>query len=256
MSEPNADTADRQARGRALLARILATREKLESLIPPKQDLRPHKPAHPNPASVNEWKMFHFTSQLVNWFRLSGVFSVLAIVALAWANMLVSDKNIDYLTAPVPIQDAAEKELANNIGQLARLDNLQLFVGTVLPRLKEIHYAQVPDLTPLKGLVSPAILNAEMSYRRGVEQATALNQIVQTLSINARSIENYVFNKTDNRISFNLSGVFRVSANREGRDVVRNVPYKARLILELVPLSAANPFGFVLLKIEQEGAPQ
>lgn len=252
MEESSPDTkTERTARGRALLARLQATQEKLEGMIPQKKAFSEHKPTVPNDASISEWQMFHFTSQLINWFRVSAILIAMAILVLLWGNLQVSNRKLAYVAVPGAITNSAQDELGSNINQSAKLDDLRLFLSTVLPRLKEVHFQQSTDMTPLQGLVNPEILNAEMRYRRGVEQATRLNKIVLSLTVNARSIENYVYNKKEGRFSFSLKGNYRVSAGKEGGDVIRDIPFSARAVMEEVPLSAANPFGFFLLKLEE-----
>jgi len=225
----------------------------------------PTTPGRPRPSSFRNG----FKSQVIGeerrrtaWARRTAGWMLLS-TALIWCAVCISW--IFYFLTPkvAPVAFDGGKTLREAtqawVGQGIKpdYDQLNLFLNAVLPPLYQFTPAGAAFRPFIKGMLSPAIINAaDTVFSRNLE-AVRKKGICQAFRLSAVDPNDLVFDADSRRVSVLVRGDFELSFQQEpARGLVR-IPYAARVIITPNTPSAANPFSFYIEEINRvdDGAP-
>jgi len=203
----------------------------------------PARTSRPTITAIPELRRHAYVGWLLNILTLSLMVNVFVVLVLLVAGWQAGVRPQMQLTAPNSLRKEADITFGK---EDVNLDDMLLFINTVLPLMHRLDDRGDPDLPLLRGLVAPDIFaKAESDASRQAVQAKK-HFIIQNLVVTR--IEDVEQDSKHGRVSCYVRGYLAIIIQSSKKNVV--LPYRAELLLEMAPPSRLNRFPFVLVKRE------
>ncbi len=192
--------------------------------------------------AMAEIKRYSYVRWLLRILTASLALNVFAAAALALAGIFAGHRPAMQLTARASLRSEATQMFGRDTQ--VNVDDLLLYLNTVLPLMHRLDDRGAPDLPLLRGLISVH------EYEKAAAEAARdlaiakKNFVVQSLVITR--VEDVEADNAHGRISAYVRGYLAIIVQSTSRPVV--LPYRAEVLLEMAPPSRLNRFPFVLIK--------
>lgn len=189
-----------------------------------------------------EIKRYAFVRWLLRLLGASLALNAFAAAVLVLAGVLAMRRPPQHLVAEPSLKSAASALFGHDTQ--VNVDDLLLYLNTVLPLLHRLDDRGAPDLPLLRGLISAREYEiAAAEAARDVALARK-NFVVQSLILTR--VDDVAADNDHGRISAYVRGYLAILVQSTSRAVV--LPYRAEVLLEMAPPSRLNRFPFVLIK--------
>jgi hypothetical protein len=206
------------------------------------------KPLSTEGALYHHFKEFGWSVQQNIWLKLSLIVH-LALVILIWFGFYLAWTRPTYLQiGATSLNQASKNFFANDYTQVSPdllFDNLSFFTISTLTPLYQLDVDGANYLKLLQGMVNPDIIQrAQKNFDKNQKNIASKN-LVQNLTL--EQINAPIFNAQTNTIALFVGGYLSLSLQDDaGNAVNRITPYRAKLLLQMTPVSLLDPFPFFL----------
>ena len=210
--------------------------------------------AGPSDGSVlhRHFEEYAWARSSVTWLMVATGVIILLVVTI-WAGVIMSSARPQGMVVSKPsLQDVIRAEMGKAF--VAKRDVLDHFVWSTL-MIKNTIDKNGSQLVMLRGLVSPDIFSR---FERSVERnllTIRRNQITQSLIVDR--IGNIVQSADGSRVSVYVRGTLNIAQEiGEKGPSFRKLPYRAKLVCELVIPSSSNHQHFFVVDLEERVGPK
>lgn len=211
-------------------------------LEPPIQKQNPPLSPAADSAVHNEVKRYAYVRWLLRVLGLSIGINYVCLLVLLIAGLVAGQKPVLQLNAAPSLKADAEDSFGKKTE--VNIDDLLLYVNTVLPLMHRLDDRGAPDLPLLKGLVSPSVFEkADQEAKRSTPLAKK-NFVIQNLVVTR--LTDVVTDNDRGRLSAYVHGYLVIVVQSTNKPVI--LPYRAEILLEMSPPSRLNRFPFVLIR--------
>ena len=190
----------------------------------------------------NEVKRYAYVRWLLRVLALSIGINYACLLVLLIAGIISGQKPAMQLNAAPSLKAESEEFFGKKTE--VNIDDLLLYVNTVLPLMHRLDDRGAPDLPLLRGLVAPAVFEkADQEAKRSTPLAKK-NFVIQNLVVTR--VTDVVTDNDRGRLSAYVQGYLVIVVQSTNKPVV--LPYRAEILLEMSPPSRLNRFPFVLIR--------
>ena len=192
--------------------------------------------------AITEVKRYAYVRWLLRVLTASVILNGAVITILFLAGLIAGQRPTLQLNAAPSLRAEADAVFGKNTE--VNVDDLLLYVNTVLPLMHRVDDRGSPELPLLRGLVAPAVYDqAEAEARRGAPLAKK-NYVIQNLVVTR--VDDVVTDTERGRLSAYVRGYLAIIVQSTSKPVV--LPYRAEVLLEKAPPGRLNRFPFVLIR--------
>lgn len=220
------------------------------SLAPQVQDLNPaahqqeQASAKSDSAVAIENKRYAYVSWLLRVLNVSILTNAFCLILLVMTAIMAGRRPVVQLIGPPSLRAEAQEMFGRDTE--VNVDDLLIYLNTVLPLMHRIDDRGAPELPLLRGLIAPSVYEmAQKEAERGAKLAKK-NFIIQNLVVT--KVEEVEILRDRGRISAYVRGYLAIIIQSKNRPII--LPYRAEVLMEMAPPSRLNRFPFVLIRRE------
>ena len=233
---------------RSLLGRLVAhLKEVRHNPRKPKEPGSPHPVAavEISPATavaIPEVKRYAYVRWLLRVLTASVILNGVVLTILFLTGLVAGQRPTLQMNAAPSLRAEADAVFGKNTE--VNVDDLLLYVNTVLPLMHRVDDRGSPELPLLRGLVAPAVYDkAEAEAKRSAPLAKK-NYVIQNLVVTR--VDDVITDTERGRLSAYVRGYLAIIVQTTNKPVV--LPYRAEVLLEMAPPGRLNRFPFVLIR--------
>lgn len=185
--------------------------------------------------------------QARRWLSASLAVNVLVLIALVVGYTATFFRPTYAMVNPPSLKDAA---IAHRTADGIDKDTLYMFLNYTLPLLNQVSPQGAPYLPLLQGAVEPSVYG---KIRRDTEKNMGeVRKAMLTQNLVISGITDVIYDQNTGKLSAYVIGNLGAIAQQAAKGVASHIiPYRARVVLTVVPPSKVNPFPFFLSALEQ-----
>ena len=203
------------------------------------------QPAEPSVSSqteaINELKRYAFVRWLLRVLGVSAMLNVFVLLCLGMGWILAGQRPLMQLTAPTSMREEADAFFGKTE---INYDDLLLFIHTTLPLLHQIDDRGAAAMPLLRGMISPSVFEVAAREAGRATQLAKKHYAVQNLVVTR--VTDIIADSKRGRVSCYVRGYLAIIIQSSGKNVI--LPYRAQVLLEMIPPSRLNRFPFMLVK--------
>ena len=192
--------------------------------------------------AIPEVKRYAYVRWLLRVLTASVILNGVVIMILFLTGLVAGQRPTLQLNAAPSLRAEADAVFGKNTE--VNVDDLLLYVNTVLPLMHRVDDRGSPELPLLRGLVAPAVYDkAEAEAKRSAPLAKK-NYVIQNLVVTR--VDDVITDTERGRLSAYVRGYLAIIVQTTNKPVV--LPYRAEVLLEMAPPGRLNRFPFVLIR--------
>ena len=200
--------------------------------------------AQSDSAVASENKRYAYVSWLLRVLNASILTNAFCLVLLVMTAIMAGRRPLVQLNGPPSLRAEAQEMFGRDTE--VNVDDLLIYLNTVLPLMHRIDDRGAPELPLLRGLIAPSVYEmAQKEAERGAKLAKK-NFIVQNLVVT--KVEEVEILRDRGRISAYVRGYLAIIIQSKNKSII--LPYRAEVLMEMAPPSRLNRFPFVLIRRE------
>jgi len=193
------------------------------------------------PGVQHELRRFGHVRWLIRSLKLSQITNVVALLVILFAAFAASSRDTVYLKGTASLR-TAENELIGE-GSEVGVDDLYLYLHSVLPVLHRLDSRGFPDLAMVQGVVAPEVFQEARTDLLSNRSVAEDHLVIQGLTL--ETIEDVLVDSKRGRISAYVKGFLTVIIQSSGKHAV--LPYRSEVLLEITPPTEQNRFPLFLI---------
>ena len=191
-----------------------------------------------------EIRRYSYVSWLLRVLYASVILNGVCLVILVITALLASQRPLVQLNGPPSLRAEAKAMFGSDTE--VNVDDLLIYLNTVLPLMHRIDDRGSPELPLLRGLIAPTVYEKAQQEADRSAKLAKQNFIIQNLVVTR--VDEVEIQRERGRISAYVRGYLAIIIQSKNRPVI--LPYRAEVLMEMAPPSRLNRFPFVLIRRE------
>lgn len=196
------------------------------------------------PEATAEIKRYAYVRWLLRVLIASVILNGIVLLVLFVTGLMAGQRPTMQLNAAPSLRAEADAVFGKKTD--VNVDDLLLYINTVLPLMHRLDDRGAPELPLLRGLVAPAVFDKAESEAKRSAPLAKKNFVIQSLVVTR--VDDVVTDNERGRLSAYVRGYLAIIVQSTNKPVV--LPYRAEVLLEMAPPSRLNRFPFVLIRRE------